>query len=143
MESLSRGRFIASVVGGALGLASWKSSSAQDASQITSNAAQIVATGNVHLGQNASASQNVRGAGTTQGGVFSTGVQVTTNDGRIVATGDVYVDQNAAASQTVYGGSVGGDGCYPGEVAADPSTGQLFYCDNANCWQRVRCGGCR
>lgn len=138
MEHLTRGRFIASVLGGVTALLTQKDTLAQNASQATSNAAQIVATGNVHLGQNASASQNVRG-----GGVFSTGVQVTTNDGQIVATGDVWVDQNAAASQnieTTYG--EGQAGCYPGQVAADPDTGQLFFCNASRCWQRVRCG-CR
>jgi hypothetical protein len=100
-----------------------------------------VATGNVHVGQNASASQTTRAAGSTTG----TGIQVVTNDGSIVATGDVWVEQDAAASQTHRGGG-GGEGqyaeCVPGSVWADPGSGQLFYCDADACWQRLRCG-CR
>lgn len=137
MEHLSRGKFIASVLGGALGLVSLKSSSAQE--QVVGNGTRIVATGNVHVGQNASASQTTRAAGSVTG----TGIQVVTNDGSIVATGDVWVEQDAAASQVNRGGGGQAGSCYPGQVAADPGTGQLFYCDYDNCWQEVRCGRCR
>lgn len=129
MNVTTRRMAIGSALAGGLGFLGRKSTLAQ--SQTTANGASIVTTGNVHLGQNASASQTVRGAGRSTG----TGIQVTTNDGRIVATGDVWVDQDAAASQDINTTYDQRGTCTPGEVWADPSCGILYYCTE---WQNFR-----
>jgi hypothetical protein len=91
-----------------------------------------VATGDVHLGQSASASQTVRGAGSVTG----TGIQVTTNDGRIVATGDVWVNQEAASNQDVYHESE--FVCNAGDFWEVKGT--VYFCDNECRVRRVDCG---
>lgn len=129
---LPRRTAIASALGGVFALVTSKyTATAQQATQQTSNGASIVATGDVHLGQQASASQTVRGAGSITG----TGIQVVTNDGRIVATGDVWVNQDAAASQDVAYNT--GDSCTPGEFSVVNDV--LFFC-TSDC--RIRAFSC-
>lgn len=127
------------IAGGILGMIG-RNAKAQ--SQSVGNDAQIVSTGDVHLGQNAAASQTVvvrDGHGNIVGGA----TQVVGNNGQIVSTGDVYVDQQASGNQQVYADQQisqnGNVTCQPGEVWADARNGQLWYCDNDECPQRVPC----
>jgi hypothetical protein len=120
---------------------------AQFTEQEVRNNADIVSTGNVTLNQTASGEQGVfiNGVLVTEDGIYQTDVgQVVVNNGRVVATGDVSVSQTAAGSQqvTTVRTFPEADGeparvCNPGEVIANPDTGQVFYQARDCCWYKA------
>lgn len=139
MESLNR-RHAFAAIGGIFAAMLGQTTKAQ--TQTVGNGARIVSTGDVHLNQDAAASQTVI-VRDGHGNIVRGATQTVTNDGQIVSTGDVYVDQAAsgdqqvfADQQVVYDGSVS---CQPGTVWADARNGELWYCDNNECPQRVPC----
>lgn len=137
MNVSTRRTAIGSLLAGAFALAGTRFTSAQYGGQQAGNGADIVATGDVHLGQSVSASQVVDG----QGSVYGTGIQVVTNDGRIVATGDVWVNQEAAASHTITSRENGL--CRPGTYWNDHK-GTFYFCDTECQVLEIHCGhGCR
>lgn len=153
---VSRRIFGAGFVGGLAALVG-RGASAQFTEQEVRNGADIVATGDVNLSQEAAASQEatfgvyIDGELVTEDGVYqsSTG-QVVINDGRVVATGDVNVSQTASASQrsvTVVRVFPTEDGdpartCEPGAVIANPDTGRVYYQRNDCCWYAACANRC-
>jgi hypothetical protein len=122
---------------------------AQFTEQEVRNGLQVTSTGNVDVEQAASGTQDVgvviNGELVTEDGVYQSGTsQVVLNDGQITSTGDVRVVQSASGTQTaVYsgvrnGGPVEGE-CRPGDVIANPDTGQLFYVARDCCYYEVPC----
>lgn len=129
---------------------------AQFTEQEVRNGASVVATGDVELNQSASGTQvvtDVNGVPVNGDGIYQTDSgQVVVNDGRVTATGDVSVNQSASGSQTVqvaslpnvaYYDGMPADQCNPGQVIADPTTGQLFYQANDCCYYAACASECK
>lgn len=146
MSNLTR-RHSFAVLSGLFGAALFGKEANAQYGQSAGNDAQIVTTGNVHLGQDVAAVQSVI-VRDGNGNIVRGAGQVVSNNGQIVSTGDVWLDQSASASQDIFQGSTVDNVpgvCRPGAVEANPATGELFYCDSSACWVPVPAcrKGCR
>ncbi len=125
---------------------------AQFTEQEVLNDASIAATGNVTLTQDAAGSQVVTtiNGQTVVPGIHREGggIQVVGNDGSVAATGNVNVTQSASATQTVYSSfpeyaGQPADVCSPGDVLANPDTGQVFFQGRDCCWYPACAAKCQ
>lgn len=146
MNIMSRRKTFSAIFGGLLATILPSRVSAQYTEQEVRNGLSVVSTGDVTVDQAASGVQGVEINGTAVNGdgVYqTTSGQVVVNDGRITATGDVDVRQSASGNQsvTLYSGMPAST-CNPGQVIADPATGQLFYQANDCCYYEACAGNC-